>query len=222
MEILMRVLALAAAAATLVAGAVGFTAVATATTTAAPTIKVVVRPVTSTGHVHAGFTVTGEPSGSVDCSFADPSPGAVSRNIELCSPSAEYAVACWKAAVPHRVLCMRNPGRKRVVRIPRSGPFAPTRRAPAAQRAPLLMRLGDGDLCSIRDGGAWGSLPGHPNLFGTYSCRHHGAVWATSSAPHQGVNESNPGWTVRTAQFGSHTLVTRHVVKAWFVGTFFG
>src|SRR5438046_1968923 len=83
-------------------------------------------------------------------------------------------------------------------------------------------RLGDGDLCSSRDGGAWGSLPGHPNLFGTYACAHDGAVWATSTAAHQGVNESNPVWTVRTAQFGHHTLVTRHVVKAWFVGTFFG
>lgn len=82
-----------------------------------------------------------------------------------------------------------------------------------------MMRLGDGALCSIRDGGAWGTLPGHPKLFGTYGCTHDGAVWARRVAKHNGVNESNPSWTVRTAQFGSHTLKTRRVVKAWFVGT---
>jgi hypothetical protein len=218
----MRVLTLITAALALVAGAVLVAAPAHAATTIAPTVKVVVRPVTSAGHARAAFTVTGEPSGQVDCSFASPSPGAVSANIEFCSPSAEYAVACWKAAAPHRVLCMRNARSHRLVRIPRVGPFAATAVAPAAQRAPLVMTLGDGDVCSIRDGGAWGSLPGHPNLFGTYSCRHDGAVWATATAAHQGVNESNPVWTVRTAQFGSSTLVTRHVVKAWFVGTYVG
>lgn len=221
MEQMMRALAVTAAAVALLAGVAVLDNPASATTLA-PTVKVVVRPVTATGHVRSGYTLTYEPTGSVDCRFPDPSPGAVNNNIELCSPSAEYAVACWKAAALHRVLCMRNPRSKQIVRIPRVGAFAPTDRAPAAQRAPLMIRLGDGDRCSIRDGGAWGSLPGHPDLFGTYSCAHDGAVWATSTAAHHGVNESNPTWTVRTAQFGSHTLVTRHVVKAWFVGTYFG
>jgi hypothetical protein len=216
----MRVLRMAVAAILLIAGAAALEPAAA--TTLAPTVRIVVRPVTSTGHVRSGFTLTYEPSGSVDCSLAEPSPGAVNKNIEFCSPSAEYAVACWKAAALHRVLCMRNPRSKTVVRIPRTGAFAPTGLAPVAQRAPLVMRLGDGDVCSIRDGGAWGSLPGHPNLSGTYSCAHDGAVWATSTAAHLGVNESNPVWTVRTAHFGSSTLVTRHVVKAWFVGTYFG
>jgi hypothetical protein len=114
---------------------------------------------------------------------------------------------------------MRNPRSKHLVRIPRLGAFASTALVPPARRAPLEIRLGDGDLCSIRDGGAWGQLPGHPNLFGTYACVHDGAVWATATARHQGVNESHATWTVRTAHCGSHTLVTRRVVKAWFVGT---
>lgn len=218
----MRVLALTAAAVALLTGTAILDAPATAATTAPATVKVVVRPVTSAGHARDGFSVTGEPSGQVYCNYPDPSPGAVNRNIEFCSPSAEYAVACWKAAVAHRVLCMRNPRVKKLVRIPRVGAFAKTAVAPPADRAPLVMRLGDGDVCSIRDGGAWGSLPGHPYLVGTYSCQHDGAVWAGPHAAHQGVDESNPSWTVRTAQFGSHTLVTRHVVKAWFVGTYFG
>src|SRR3954447_3532968 len=88
------------------------------------TVKVVVRPVTSTGHARAGFTVTAERSGRVECNVADPSPGAVSRNIEWCSPSVEYAIACWKAATAQpRVLCMRDPRRAKLVRIPRSGRF---------------------------------------------------------------------------------------------------
>jgi hypothetical protein len=217
----MRVLALAAAAVALVAG-VAVLEVPAAAASFAPTVKVVVRPVTATGHVRAGFSVGAEPTGMVDCSFPSPSPGAVSHNIEFCGPSAEYAVACWKAAKPHRVWCMRDARSHHVVGIPRSGPFAPTPPAPLRERAPLVMRLADGDICSIRDGGAWGSLPGHPSLFGTYSCRHDGAVWASSTSRHMGVDETHPSWTVHTAQFGHHTLVVRHVVKAWFVGTHFG
>lgn len=209
---------LAAAAAAVVTGAAALEESAAATT---PTVKVVVRPVTSAGHVRSGFTVIGEPTGSVDCSVADPSPGAVNRNIEFCSPSAEYAIACWKAALAHHVLCMRDPRSHQVVRIPRLGAFASTDLAPFAQRAPLVMKLGDGDICSIRDGGAWSQLPGHPYLYGTYSCAHDGAVWASASAPHLGVDESTAVWHVRTAQFGHSTLITRHVVKAWFVGTYF-
>jgi hypothetical protein len=216
-----RTLAVAAALlAALIAVATSVTvASATTSTTFPATARIVVRPVTSSGHVRTGFSVTGEPSGSVDCSFREPSPAAVSPNIEFCSPSAEYAVACWKAAVPHRVLCMRDPRTNHVVRIPRTGAFASTALAPASQRAPLAVKLFDGDFCSIRSGGAAGSLPGHPNLFITYFCVHAGAVWATMSAVHEGVNETHPGWTVQTAHPGDHNLVTRHIVKAWFVGT---
>jgi hypothetical protein len=184
-----------------------------------PTVKVVVRPVTAAHHASPGYSVTGAPSGQVDCSPPPfPSPGAVSRNIEFCSPSSAYAVACWKAAARHHVLCMDNPRSRHLVRIRRTGVFAPTGLPPRAQRAPLEMRLGNGALCKIRDGGAWGQLPGHPKLFGTYFCTGNVAVWAKADK-HWGVNESSPTWTVRTAKFTSHHLVTRRVVKAWFVGT---
>lgn len=197
------------------------TAAASGTTHATPaaTKKVVVRPVTSSGQAAPGFGVRGEPRGRVDCSFADPSAGAVSRNIESCSPSVEYAVACWKAAAHKSVLCLRDARVKRLVRIPRMGKFAATPPPKPADRAPLLVVLSDGTHCTIRDGGAWGQLKGHPRLFGTYSCDRHGAVWARSSAPHSGVNESHASWTVRTAEFGKRHLATRHVARAYFVGT---
>ena len=188
----------------------------------AATHLVVVRPVTSAGHVRAGFTGFAQSTGSVDCSIATPSPGAVSKNIEFCSPSAQYAIACWNAALAHHVWCMRRVRSHDVVRIARTGAFANTPLAPPSLRAPLVIKLADGDICNIRDGGSWGSLPGHPSLFGTYACQHAGAVWASATTQHWGVNMSQPLWTVRTAHFGGHILTTHHVVTAWFVGTFTG
>lgn len=208
------VLAAAVAANAHIAGAAGST-----TPTPPPTSKVVVRPVTAAGQPSTGYSVTGEPSGQVDCSFPEASVGAVSPDIESCSPSFEYAIGCWNAAAPHHVLCLRDPLSDRLWRIPRHGAFASTGLAPRAQRAPLEIRLDDGHLCMIRDGAYWGTLPSHPNLFATYTCVHDGAVWASSTAKHQGVNESQPAWTVRTARPGSQTLTTRRVAKAWFVGT---
>jgi len=187
------------------------------------TVRVVIRPVTSTGHVRAGFAVMDEPTGSVDCSFAEASPGAVNRNIDVCSPSAEYPIACWNAALVHHVLCMRDPRIARVVRIPRLGPFAATAVAPVAERAPLMIRLADGDICSIRDGGTSAVLRSHPAWIARYYCVLGGAVWAPAAAAHNGVNESNPIWTVRTASAaGTGRIVVRAVVRAWFVGTFNG
>jgi hypothetical protein len=179
----------------------------------------IVRPVTAAGHAAPGFTVTADPGDRVYCDFRFPSLSAVSPNIEWCSPTALSPVACWKAAAAHRALCMLNPRTHNVVRYGRGGPFAPTALAPARQRAPLAIVLGDGDYCSFRAGGAWSSPPGHPHLIGYYGCRHDGAVWALLHAAHYGINESQPTWTVRTAQFDSRHVVTRRVAHAWFVGT---
>jgi hypothetical protein len=185
----------------------------------AATQVVVVRPVNASGHGEPGFTIRSERTFAVDCRFRQPSPGAVSPNIEWCSPTVAYPVACWDAAAPHRVLCLQDPRRQELVRYPRSGRFAPTSLAAPDKRAPLWLRLADGDFCSFRAGGAWPQLPGHPHLFGTYACPHDGAVWATLGAAHYGVNESRASWTVLTAQFGHRHLVTKHVARAFFVGT---
>lgn len=213
----MRLLAVMGAAALMVSGGLGLDSAAASLP--ASTQLIVVRPVTSTGHIASGFTLQGEPKGAVDCSSKSPSPGAIDKNIELCSPSSEYAIACWNAALAHHVLCMRQLRTKNVVRIPRTGAFANTPIAPPSLRAPLTIKLADGDICTIRDGGAWSQLPGHPHLFGTYGCLHAGAVWASLTQQHFGIDMSHPLWTVRTAHFGGSVLTTHHVVKAWFVGT---
>lgn len=184
------------------------------------TVRVVIRPVTHAGSASTGYTVHGEQNGAVDCSYHDPSPGAVDRNIEFCSPSVEYAVACWNSTAPHHVVCMRDPTAKQLVKLPRMGRFAHTKLARHAQRAPLLLMLRDGTRCFIRDGGAWSSLNSHPRWFGTYTCTHHGVVWSPPNAHHLGVNESTSSWTVRTASASGHgQLVTRHIKRAYFVGT---
>ena len=185
------------------------------------TVKIVVRPVNAAGFARPGFTVTGEPTGSVDCSFAVPSPGAVSPNIESCFPSAEYAVACWKAAAPHKALCMRNPRVHKLVRIPRQGAFAPTAVAPAHDRAPLGMELVNGNFCAIRDGGAGPTRAGHPQWVATYYCDNGKAIWMRPGARHFGVFEAFPSWTVIVAG-PTGPITAHHVAKAWFVGTFTG
>lgn len=191
--------------------------------TAPPTVKTVVRPVTATGHARAGFTVKDEPSGLVDCSTPDPSPGALSRNIEWCSPSYEYAVACWKSATPQHVLCMRNAAVRQLVKIPRSGAFASTSRAPWLERGPLVLVLTDGAHCSIRNGGTAAVLQQHPTWNATYYCTSNGAVWAPPGAAHQGVDEATPTWTVRTAPVSGYgNVVTRNVARAYFVATYTG
>jgi hypothetical protein len=185
------------------------------------TARIVVRPVTSAGTPAPGVLVTSDQkAGTVDCHTSEPSPGAVSRDIEFCSPSAAYAVACWKSATPQHVLCSRDPSSGRVYSLPRTGRFAATGLAGKHKRAPLALVLGNGKRCSIRDGGAWSSLKGHPNWYGTYSCDGNSAVWSPQNAPHSGVNESRSAWTVHVGSISGNGPVTiRTVRKAYFVGT---
>jgi hypothetical protein len=186
----------------------------------APTQSIVVRPVTSTGHAASGFHVTTQHNASIDCSSRFASPGAVDRNIEECSPSAAYAIACWKAATAHHSLCMRNPSSHRLYKVQLTAAFAKTGLAKPKSRAPLLVVLTDGTRCSIRDGGAWGQLKEHPTWFGTYSCTKHGVVWSPPHEGHYGINESASTWTLRTGSAsGKGTLTVRKVERAYFVGT---
>ena len=192
------------------------------TASGAATVHVVVRPVTTGGVPAPGFhaTVDNRKSDAVDCSVANSSPGAVSRNIEWCSPSAAYAIACWKAATPHRVLCSRDPQSQRLYSILRSGKFAQTGLVEKRNRSPIVLILRDGTTCFIRDGGAWGQLKSHPKWYGIYSCDQHGDIWSAPFAPHDGVDESQPVWTVHTSpSSGNGQLTTRAVAKAYFVGT---
>jgi hypothetical protein len=181
----------------------------------------VVRPVTSAGKPAAGYRIahTYRNSG-LDCSDASSSPGAVDPNIDFCSPSAAYAVACWKAPAPHTVLCLQNFGSHQLIRFKGVHGFTQVAAPTAAERTPVRLLLGDSTKCSIRDGGAWGGLPHHPKWYGTYSCTKHGAVWSKNGLPTGGVDQSTDPWTVHTGSFsGTGKLTVRKVATAYEVGT---
>jgi hypothetical protein len=185
------------------------------------TQQIIVSPVTTSGKAVEGFSVRKEdPEFAIDCRFKDPSRGAVSPDIESCSPSAAYAPACWKAAAAHSVLCTQDPSTHKLVQFKRMGKFADTPLAKPRERAPLVIVLTDGTKCRIRIGGAWGRVPHHPNLYGAYSCDRHTAAWLHAKGrhadPHNGVDESSPSWRIRT---GFKHIVWRHIATAYFVGT---
>ncbi|HVT22367.1 MAG TPA: hypothetical protein VHE57_13375, partial [Mycobacteriales bacterium] len=121
-RVLLPLLGLAAA------GLTALPPVMSASASAAATVRVVVKPVTASGHPAPGFTVHRAKHAweRVDCSFKDPSVGAVSPDVEACSPSAAYAIACWKSADPGRVLCTRDPSSHALYELPRDGKFAKT------------------------------------------------------------------------------------------------
>jgi hypothetical protein len=185
------------------------------------TIKTIIRPVNAAGFARPSYTVHAEPTNTANCSFPDPAPSAVSPNIEICSPSAASAFACWKAAAAHKILCVRNPRVRTLYRIPRAGPFAPTALAPASQRAPLAVVLANGDYCQFRNGGAGPIRLDHPQWTATYYCNSGKVIWQRPGAHHYGVFERFPDWTVIVAG-ETGPIVARHVLRAWFVGTYTG
>jgi hypothetical protein len=185
------------------------------------TVRVIVAPVTGNGHAAAGFTVQRQKDVNVSCAPAYASMVAIDANIEECSPSAAYAVACWKSATPHRALCLEDPRHKKLLLDTLTGKFAPTAPVAGRQRAPFVMTLTGGASCSIRIGGTGTELKSHPTYDITYYCNKGvGAVWLKPHGAHYGVDESADSWTVRTASSdGTGQLVTRHVLQAYFVAT---
>lgn len=183
------------------------------------TRQVVMRPVDRDGRPAPGYTVQTE-SGSVSCS--EPSPVAVDPDIRMCSPAAEYAVACWRSADPGWVLCLRDPLFHTLARIRLSGGFTPV----AAPRGPSPLRIVlSGDVsCVIRDGGSWELLPGHPQWFGTYGCNMRDTVYGPANS--DGIDRTHPLWTVHVVPDsalgvnGSGKPVDiRPVRTGYFVGT---
>jgi hypothetical protein len=140
----------------------------------------------------------------------------VDNGIAACGPSAAYALACWNGPTATTALCYPNPWQREVVRVDTSGPL-PVQQAPK-QPMPLGLVLSDGARCSLRDGGAWSQLDGHPELFGTYSCDGQTAVWGARAS--DGIDRTQALWSVRLAPMsGNGALRTVTVRTAYFVGT---
>lgn len=187
----------------------------------AATRKVVIRPVDASGHPAAGFTVETESStGPVTC--GDASPVAVDPNIRLCSPSAAYAIACWRSTDPSWVLCLRDPLLHMLARLSLSGSFTPV---PAvAHPSPERIVLPDDISCVIRDGGAWDELPSHPQWAGAYGCNMRMSIYGPANT--DGIDRTHPLWTVHEvpdSALGVHgtggPIAVRPVTVGYYVGT---
>lgn len=174
------------------------------------TRTVVVRPVTADGAAAPGWRVHRERDGSASCS--DPSVAAVDDGIAECYPSALYLPSCWKSS-DHTVLCLRDVTRKVLVRVRYRGAF-PDVTAPE-QPSPQALRLNHGQRCTLRVGGAWGTVPSHPSWLGFYSC-DHGSVYGPPDG--DGIDRDEPAWRVHLVH-PDDSVVVHSVRTAYLVGT---
>jgi hypothetical protein len=178
------------------------------------TQHIVVRPVHSNGHPVAGYSVSHETIQNFTCS--GPSSGAVDPNIEFCGFSATYTVACWKST-NHTVLCLRDPRVENLVRIHYQGSFTPT--AAPHNPSPQALTLFSNNYCTVRDGGAWSQIHGHPQWNGEYSCHHNGIY----GRGRDGIDRSVNPWRVHVVNNPNNntpnSIVVRRVKLAYYVGT---
>ncbi len=195
---------------------------APASTPAPRTQQIVRRPVTSRGRVVAGYTVVADSvAARSDCGDGRPgnayqSPPAVDAGVVGCGPSAEYTPACWNGATATTAYCYRDPWQRQVVRINTAGRLPVLQ--PPATPSPLGLVLGNGVRCTLRVGGAWASLDGHPDMYGTYSCQGGDVIWGSDRS--DGIDRTSPLWKVRLAPGTGHgTLHPMTVRTAYFVGT---
>lgn len=207
-------IALAAVAATTVAGTLAVCGAAVAGHTdqrSSTTQRVVVRPVDSTGHARPGWSVHRMRGLRADCGGS--AAAAVDDGIYACFPTAAYLPACWPSQ-HHTVLCLRDARARKLVRVRYSGTLGA---ATPARPSPQDLDLARGQRCDLRVGGAWGTLPSHPSWVGFYSCTH-GSVYGPPSG--DGVVRSVRPWTVRVWKSGTpHRVVHRSVLTAYYVGT---
>lgn len=185
------------------------------------TALVVRRPVTAQGRVAAGYTVVSDRFGDSACGgtgagASRQSPVAVDAGPVACGPSAVYAVACWNAPTGHAALCFRDPWQRQVVRLATAGPLVAV--APPAKPSPLGLVLSNGVRCTLRAGGAWNALDGHPDMFGTFGCTDRSVIWGTDHS--DGIDRTSTLWKAWLAPGSGHGKLHSMTVRtAYFVGT---
>lgn len=168
------------------------------------TARITVRPVTAAGAPAPGYTVKDESDlGPLTC--GETSPVAVTGGVYFCGASATDTVACFPST-GSTVLCLRDPNGHTLTRL-HLGAALPTVSAPSTP-APQSLRLDNGVTCLIRDGGAWASVPGHPDWYGAYYCSNNQDVYGPQA--HNGIDMSSNRWTVHLVSYDAHG--TAHVV----------
>lgn len=176
----------------------------------AATRTTVVRPVTADGTAAPGWRVQREREGAASCT--DAATAAVDDGIAACYPSALYLPSCWRST-HHTVLCLRDVTSKELVRVRYRGSF-PSVTAPE-QPSPQALRLAHGQQCTLRVGGAWGTVPSHPNWLGFYSCAH-GSLYGPPNG--DGINRADASWRVHLVR-ADNSVGRRSVRTAYLVGT---
>lgn len=175
------------------------------------TRTVVVRPVTVDGAAAPGWRVHRERDGAASCYDAS-APAAVDDGITSCSPSAMYLPACWHST-HHTVLCLRDVTKHELVRVRYRGSY-PSVSAPE-QPSPQEVVLAHDQRCTLRVGGAWGTVPSHPSWVGFYSC-DHGSVYGPPDG--DGIDRTRAAWRVHLVHADS-SVGRRSVRTAYLVGT---
>jgi len=176
------------------------------------THRTVVRPVDASGHARPGWTVHRAKGLTADCGGS--AAAAVDDGIYACFPTAAYLPACWPSR-HHTVLCLRDARVHHLVRVRYRGSLG-TAAAPD-RPSPQDLDLAHGQACSLRVGGAWGTLPTHRSWVGFYSCTH-GSVYGPPLG--DGVVRTGQPWAVRIWKSGTaHRVVQWTVATAYYVGT---
>ena len=105
------------------------------------------------------------------------------------------------------MLCLRDVTDKSLVRVRYRGTI-PEVAAPATP-SPQELELADGERCTLRVGGAWGTVPSHPRWVGFYSC-DEGSVYGPPNG--DGIQRTDDGWRARVVDTDGD--VTRRAVRA--------
>jgi hypothetical protein len=210
-------LAVVACLALVVAGAVGavvLTGTTSARAAATGTHRVVLRPVTSSGHAVKGYRVVTDKR-SVECDGT--SPVAVNGGIAYCGSSADTTLACWASASRGRLLCLTDPFVHTLRSLRLSGAF-PAVRAPRHAR-PQALLLANGGKYLVRNGGAWGTVKQHPSWVGYYFERASFTHEVYGPRHGDGINRRHARWFVTTYRHESGHGTRHDVARAYYVGT---
>lgn len=193
----------------------------------APTTTIVVNPLTSTGVLRAGYTIsTDNARTGIDCTYPNPSPASVGPGTIWCGSTADNTFACWSD--PQRaasILCTYAPWTGQLERVGTAGPV-PARLPTAAHSEPAFIELVDGSRWMYRIGGAWS--PTYPGTRPSYGCVGQCAAYSnpdrvlveadTENA--QTLQKNGKVWTVQVSQADYGSLpppVTMPVAKVWYL-----
>lgn len=185
----------------------------TTDTAAASTEQVLIDPFDSDGNLRPEYHIdTLDP---VDVFGCDASLSAVSDNVFECAPYAAHTNVCWPGDSPYELLCSHGPTSYSLFLAVSETPLPA---APAvSQPVPWQLELGDGSVCAVRYGGAWGDGPG--DSIGYYSCDGPSAFVLAAPASHP-VDTTGDVWTVQTGQLGTDpstpATTTQAVTVAYF------